>query len=80
MKKKHYKQSKSRKLYDESCVFFDQYENNVTRKAYKTNYRKFIKFCREHYGCKTKAECMEHIYIFTNVIKRATMKMKRSKL
>ena len=34
MKKKHYKQSKSRKLYDESCVFFDQYENNVTRKSY----------------------------------------------
>jgi len=61
VKKKHYKQSKSRKLYDESCVFFDKYENNVTRKYYKINYRRFIKFCREHYGCKTKAECMEHI-------------------
>lgn len=48
-------------LLDESCVFFSQYKNDVSRNAYIKNYKKFIDFCRKNYNCKSKAECEEYI-------------------
>ena len=51
----------SRTLYDDAKNYFKKYENDVTRHAYVSNYRKFINYCRMHYGCKSKAECGEHI-------------------
>ena len=46
-KKKHHKKSISRKLRDESNIFFSGYENNVTRSSFIRNYAKFIEYCRK---------------------------------
>ena len=68
-KKKHYKQSISGKLRNDSEKHFKQYENNVTRASFIRNYEKFIKFCREKYDCKTKEECAEHIEDYIEYLK-----------
>ena len=52
----------SQQLREESKKFFkDRYANDVTRKAYIRNYRKFIEYCRENFKCKSKEECGQHI-------------------
>lgn len=51
----------SKLLFEEAKEFFKKYPNDITRKAYTKNYRKFITYCREHYACKSKVECGMHI-------------------
>ena len=60
-KKKSKKMTITEKLCEESRFFFSKYENNVTRRAFVKNYRKFIEFCRSEYDCKTTEECKNHI-------------------
>ena len=51
----------SRLLFEEAKAFFERYPNDITRKSYIKNYRKFITYCRKHYKCKTNEECGKHI-------------------
>ena len=51
----------SRILFEEAKGFFKRYPNDVTRKVYIQNYRKFITYCREQHKCKSKEECGTHI-------------------
>lgn len=51
----------SRLLFEDAKQYFKQYPNDITRKAYTNNYRKFINYCREQHNCKSKEECGEHI-------------------
>ena len=52
----------TRILSDQANAFFKaKYPNDVTRKAFCTNYKKFIRFCRERYRCCTAEECGRHI-------------------
>ena len=51
----------SKLLFEEAKEFFKKYSNDITRKAYIRNYRKFITYCREYYKCKSKEECGKHI-------------------
>ena len=68
-KKKHHKKSISRKLRDESNIFFSRYENNVTRSSFIRNYSKFIDYCRKEHNCKTKEECKEQIFKYIDYLK-----------
>ena len=68
-KKKHPKKSISRKLRDESNIFFSRYENNVTRSSFIRNYAKFIDYCRKEHNCKTKEECKEQIFNYIDYLK-----------
>ena len=68
-KKKHHKKSISRKLRDESNIFFSRYENNVTRSSFIRNYAKFIEYCRKEHNCKTKEECKEQIFKYIDYLK-----------
>jgi hypothetical protein len=44
------KKTTSRMLFEEARDFFKKnYTNNVTRRMYTSNYRKFIEFCRTEY-------------------------------
>lgn len=56
-KKRPFRPSYTRKLRDRSAAFFAKYDNNVTRKAFASNYEKFIAYCRSNFDCKTKDEC-----------------------
>lgn len=51
----------SRILFEDARKYFKRYDNNVTRRAYVANYRKFINYCRSIHRCKSKEECGEHI-------------------
>ena len=68
-KKKHHKKSISRKLRDESNIFFSRYENNVTRSSFIRNYARFIEYCRKEHNCKTKEECKEQIFKYIDYLK-----------
>ena len=60
-RKQPFKVSHTRKLRDKSAEFFSKYGNNVTRRAFVSNYGKFITYCRSTFDCKTKDECKDHI-------------------
>lgn len=52
----------TRMLSEQANAFFKaKYPNDVTRKAFCTNYKKFIRFCRQRYRCCTAEECRKHI-------------------
>ena len=68
-KKKHHKKSISRKLRDESNIFFSGYENNVTRSSFIRNYARFIEYCRKEHNCKTKEECKEQMFKYIDYLK-----------
>ncbi|MGN1122095.1 MAG: hypothetical protein ACI4RV_06985 [Eubacteriales bacterium] len=52
----------TRALSERANDFFKaQYPNDVTRKAFCANYKRFIRFCRERYRCKSEDECQTHI-------------------
>ena len=50
----------SRLLFEDAKQYFKRYPNDITRKAYTNNYRKFINYCREQHNCKSKEECGTH--------------------
>jgi integrase len=52
----------SRQLFEEAEEFFKKtYPNRRTCNTYADSYRKYIRFCREQFGCTTKDECAQHI-------------------
>lgn len=69
-KKRPFRQSHTRKLRDRSAAFFAKYDNNVTRKAFASNYEKFIAYCRSNFDCKTKDECQKHIDDYVDCLKQ----------
>ena len=53
----------SRRLFDEAKEFFrSHYENRITERAFESNYRKYINYCRT-VGLKTKDECGDIFHI-----------------
>ena len=48
-------------MLDDARKFFDKYDNNVTRRAFVSNYKRFIDYCRTEFDCRTKEECGQHI-------------------
>lgn len=69
--KQYRKTSITRRLCDEAYPFFGRYTNDETRRSFRTNYKKFITFCRDTYDCKTSAECKEHIQDYAdNLVKK----------
>ena len=58
---KQRKKTITRQMLDDAKEFFSRYENNVTRRAFIGNYKRFIDFCRTEYDCRTKEECGQHI-------------------
>ena len=69
-KKRPFRPSHTRKLRDRSAAFFAKYDNNVTRKAFASNYEKFIAYCRSNFNCKTKDECRKHIDDYVDCLKQ----------
>ncbi len=43
--------------------------NDVTRKAYIRNTKKYIYFCRENFNCKSYEECKNHIQDYADYLK-----------
>ena len=56
-----YKKTITRQMLDEAKEFFSKYENNVTRRAFVSNYKKYIDYCRREHNAKSKADLAEHI-------------------
>ena len=62
------RKSITRVLFEEARDYFAKYPNDETRKAYTQNYRKYIKYCREVFDCKTKEECGRHIQEYSDFL------------
>ena len=63
----------TRALSERANGFFKaQYPNDVTRKAFCANYKRFIRFCRERYRCKSEDECREHIKDYVDFLTAET--------
>ena len=58
---KQRKKTVTRQMLDDARKFFDKYDNNVTRRAFVSNYKRFIDYCRTEFDCRTKEECCQHI-------------------
>ena len=56
-----YKKTITRQMLDEAKEFFSKYENNVTRRAFVSNYKKYIDYCRREHNAKNKADLANHI-------------------
>ena len=56
-----YKKTITRQMLDEAKEFFSKYENNVTRRAFVSNYKKYIDYCRREHNAKSKADLANHI-------------------
>ena len=68
-RKKHYnKHSITFELCDKANEFFNTYTNNVTQKAFRGNYKKYITFCREKFDCKTEDDCKKHIQDYADYL------------
>ena len=64
------KKTTSRMLFEEARDFFKKnYTNNVTRRMYVSNYRKFIELCRTEYDQKSKEDCKKHIQEYADYLK-----------
>ena len=63
----------TRALSERANGFFKaQYPNDTTRKAFCANYKRFIRFCRERYRCKSEEECQTHIADYAEHLSSAT--------
>ncbi len=60
--------SVTQQLFNVSKDFFKKYSNDVTRKCYTKNFKKFISFCRERYKVQNLDECKEHIQDYINYL------------
>ena len=64
------KKTTSRMLFEEAREFFvKRYSNDVTRKIYIRNYRRFIDFCRSEYDSQSKYDCKKHIQDYADYLK-----------
>lgn len=58
----------SQKIINEVRDKFNKYSNNLTKKQYLNNLKRFIKFCRETYDCRSFDECKEHIQDYSDFL------------
>lgn len=58
----------SQKIINEVREKFNKYSNNLTKKQYLKNFKRFIKYCREKYDCRTFDECKEHIQDYSDFL------------
>ena len=47
-----------------------KYGHDVTRKSYIRHVKRYIKFCREHYDCKTFEDCGTHIQAYSDFLQK----------
>lgn len=45
-----------------------KYKHDITRKTYTRQVKQYIKFCREHFDCKTFADCKEHVQDYSTYL------------
>lgn len=64
------RKSITRVLLDDAREYFQKYSNDETRKAYTNNYKKYIKYCRDNFDCKTKEECSLHIQEYSDYLQK----------
>ena len=55
-------------IFLDAKVPFDKYNHNNTKKQYLKNLKRFIKYCREFFDCKTFAECKLHIQDYSDYL------------
>lgn len=67
MKKKRL--SISQQLMAVAIENLNKQQNDVTRKAYVRNTKKYIYFCRENFNCKSYEECKNHIQDYADYLK-----------
>lgn len=70
-RKKHkhnHRKTVSERLFEDAKPFYAKYTNDVTRKTFEKNYMRFIKYCRENFQCKTKAEMSAHIQDYADYL------------
>ena len=61
MSKKQKRLSVSQRLFSEGKDFFRKYENDITRKCYIRNFKRFIQYCRDIHKIQTMGDCKAHI-------------------
>ena len=64
------RKSITRVLFDDAREYFSKYDNDETRKAYIKNYKKYIKYCRDNFDCKSKEECALYIQGYSNHLQK----------
>ena len=56
-----------RQLLDDARIFLNsKYQNDVTKRAFVKNYKKFIDYCRNFHDSKTKEDCKKHIQSYAD--------------
>ena len=68
MSKRVRKQTITQSLTAESRAFFQKYKNDVTRKAYQRNFKRYIKYCREHHDVRTLDECRDYVQEYADFL------------
>jgi len=64
------RKSITRVLLDGAKEHFQKYPNDETRKAYTNNYKKYIKYCRDNFDCRSKDECGKHIQEYSDYLQK----------
>ena len=64
------RKSITRVLLDDAREYFQKYSNDETRKAYTNNYKKYIKYCRDNFDCRSKDECGKHIQEYSDYLQK----------
>lgn len=58
----------SQRIVNEVRENLNKYSNNLTKKQYLKNFKRFIKYCREKYDCRTLDECKKHVQDYSNYL------------
>lgn len=66
MKKKRI--SITQQIFLDAKAPFDKYNHNNTKKQYLKNLKRFIKYCREFFDCKTFDKCKLHIQDYSDYL------------
>lgn len=45
-----------------------KYQHDVTRKTYTRQFKLYVKFCREHFDCRTFEDCKKHIQDYSTYL------------
>jgi len=68
MSKKIKKPTITQQLTAEAKEYFSKYKNDVTRKAYIRNFKRYIKYCRECHNVKTLCECYRYMQEYADYL------------
>lgn len=68
MSKKIKKPTITQQLMTEAKEYFSKYKNDVTRKAYQRNFKRYIKYCRDYHNIKILDECKEYIQEYADYL------------